>query len=552
MNSLGIALMWCVAQVTLIGVLAAGLYLVLRRLNPAAAVSVLCTSMVVVIGLSLMAVSPWPRWTICQYLPLHEGTEIEPNVTAINDVSRSPDIRSESGEKVEAALGGNDPVSDMGRSSMIAQHWPAIVAALMLAAISFGLGWLVLGVLAVRRERLRSCPVLNLELKELVDALCEELFCRRRIEVRHSDHLTTAATIGWRRPVLLLPTDWTAWTAQQRRAVLAHEIVHARGHDYLALFFGQFALALHYYHPLLHWLMNRLRLQQELSADAAAASVSGGQGTYLRIIAELALRQRDRPLLWPARAFFPPPSTFYRRITMLRDTNLRFVKLSPMVRLTTIGIVSLCGLLAAGFRGPGNESTQATAADAPASGRDSGVRADNQKGIERGNVPTSEQEKLIAELKKLGATVNVDVNRLDKPIVGVDFSDSQLITDEGLAGLKGLNQLQYLYLRGTKITGAGLANLNGLTQLQQLDLQDTKIADAGLENLKGLTQLQILKLGKTKITDAGLANLPGLTKLQTLDLMDTEITVDAIYNLKRSLPSCAILMKSPRKPQDSK
>ena len=37
MNAIGIALAWCIVQVTLIGLLAAGLYLLVRRLRPAAA-----------------------------------------------------------------------------------------------------------------------------------------------------------------------------------------------------------------------------------------------------------------------------------------------------------------------------------------------------------------------------------------------------------------------------------------------------------------------------------------------------------------------------------
>ena len=137
------------------------------------------------------------------------------------------------------------------------------------------------------------CSTANL--LELVDALRAELGCQRPVEARQSDDLATAATIGWRRPVVLLPADWTTWTADQRRAVLAHEIAHARSHDFLALLFGQLGLVLHFYHPLLHWLMGRLRLEQELAADAAAASVSGGQRQYLATIAELALRQQDRP-----------------------------------------------------------------------------------------------------------------------------------------------------------------------------------------------------------------------------------------------------------------
>ena len=233
-----------------------------------------------------------------------------------------------------------------------AWHWPAVLAVLLLAAMACGLGWLMLGIAAVRWQRMGSRPVVDRELLELVDVLRAELGCYRPVEVRESDDLATAATIDWRRPVLLLPADWTMWTAEQRRAVFAHEIVHARSHDFIALLVGQLGLSLHFYHPLLHWLIGRLRLEQELAADAAAAGVSGGQRQYLTTIAELALRQQDRPLLWPARTFLPTRTTFLRRIAMLRDSKLRFDRLSPATRLTTVGAVLLCGLLIAGLRGP--------------------------------------------------------------------------------------------------------------------------------------------------------------------------------------------------------
>ena len=149
-----------------------------------------------------------------------------------------------------------------------AWHWPAVLALVLMVAMACGLGWLVLGIVAVRRQRARSRPLRDGPLLELVDVLRAELGCRRPIEVCQSDDLVTAAAIGWRRPVVLLPADWTTWTPAQRRAVLAHEIAHARSHDFLAVLLGQLGLVLHFYHPLLHWLMNRLRLEQELAADA--------------------------------------------------------------------------------------------------------------------------------------------------------------------------------------------------------------------------------------------------------------------------------------------
>jgi hypothetical protein len=215
-----------------------------------------------------------------------------------------------------------------------------------------GTGWLLLGLLAVRSQRGRSLPVEDAALLELVDTLRAELGCLRRIEVRQASQLSTAATIGWRRPVILLPSQWIAWTAEQRRAVLAHEIAHVVRNDFLGVLCAQLGLVLHFYHPLLHWLMGRLRLEQELAADAAAAGVTGGQRQYLVTIAELALCQPDRALAWPARSFLPTQTTFLRRIAMLRDAKLRCDRLSPMARVLSIGAVLVCGLLAAGVRGP--------------------------------------------------------------------------------------------------------------------------------------------------------------------------------------------------------
>ena len=120
-----------------------------------------------------------------------------------------------------------------------------------------GLGWLLLGVVAVRWQRVRSRPVRDAALRELVDVLRAELGCRRPVEVRQSDDLVTAATIGWRSAGAPAAGRLDRWTGRQRRAVLAHEIAHVRRHDFLALLFGQLGLVLHFYHPLLHWLMNR-------------------------------------------------------------------------------------------------------------------------------------------------------------------------------------------------------------------------------------------------------------------------------------------------------
>ena len=120
----------------------------------------------------------------------------------------------------------------------------------------------------------------------------------------------------------------------------------------------------------------------------------------------------------------------------------------------------------------------------------------------------------IAAIEKLGGRVTVDEDNPGKPVIKVDFMDTE-ITDAGLENLRGLTQLQSLDLAGTKVTDAGLAHLKGLTKLQSLDLfRATNVTDAGLAHLKGLTELQSLNLVWTQVTNTGLEHLKGLAQLR--------------------------------------
>ena len=74
--------------------------------------------------------------------------------------------------------------------------------------------------------------------------------------------------------------------------------------------------------------------------------------------------------------------------------------------------------------------------------------------------PNEEQAKAVAEIKKLGGGVTVDEKNPDKPVICVDFSDTN-VTDAGLELLKGLPELQRLDLSCTTVTNAGLENSRG-------------------------------------------------------------------------------------------
>jgi hypothetical protein len=145
---------------------------------------------------------------------------------------------------------------------------------------------------------------------------------------------------------VLLPPDWRTWCDQELRAVLAHEIAHVRRCDYLTWLVARFGVALHFYHPLVHWLAGRLRLQQELAADALGARFAGGRSVYLQALSQMALRQDSRPAVGLATSFLSAPGTLMRRIQMVRDKDGSCAR--PLSQLGRIGMLAVLTVIVLG------------------------------------------------------------------------------------------------------------------------------------------------------------------------------------------------------------
>ncbi|MFN4261167.1 MAG: sigma-70 family RNA polymerase sigma factor [Gemmataceae bacterium] len=106
------------------------------------------------------------------------------------------------------------------------------------------------------------------------------------------------------------------------------------------------------------------------------------------------------------------------------------------------------------------------------------------------------------------------------------------LTDEHLAQLKGLEQLETLWLSGN-FSDAGLAHLKGLENLQSLSLvRCPNITNKGLEHLKGMKGLTSLALETVPITDEGVAALKETPNLKRLTLRDVALTDTGMEHLK--------------------
>ncbi len=386
MNEFGAILLGSVLRGTAFAALGLILVLLLRKRGPAAVSLVMLATLVGMAGVTLFGASSQTRWWSFDAISIAQADSIASH-DAKRNLAAQPEIdnqgnKTEDQSAAEPQAAASSPVlpdalRDLARALVqsAAQPqktgwgWQAWVAILALGGIALGLGRFALGLAAVHLLRKSSGPVADPIIEERVEIIRAEIGLTRAVQVRVSPGLTTPATVGWLRPAILLPPEWTEWDERERDVVLSHELAHIRRNDYISGLLGQLSLALHYYHPLAHWLAGRLRLEQELAADAWGAQLSGGNRTYLTTLARMALRSDPRPAGWPARSFRPGRGTFLRRIEMLRDTTdvKRPTTLPRFLRLATFAMLFVAGAVVVGLRVPGTEP-RANAAPPPQAG----------------------------------------------------------------------------------------------------------------------------------------------------------------------------------------
>jgi Leucine-rich repeat (LRR) protein len=107
------------------------------------------------------------------------------------------------------------------------------------------------------------------------------------------------------------------------------------------------------------------------------------------------------------------------------------------------------------------------------------------------------------------------------------------ISDDGLAHVRRLSNLEVLALNGTNIRGEGLQHIANLRNLTGLTLDNTPLGDEGLEYIGQLPKLEWLHLSNTRITDDGLRHIALLGDLEDLQIRGTSITDAGIKHLAR-------------------
>ncbi len=245
-----------------------------------------------------------------------------------------PAAAVDDGSDSRVALRGHDPLPDRdmplsGESfarTTPARPWPLIASASWIVGALVGTIWITIG--AWRTGRLvrhshQASEWIHDELKLVVPE-------RRRLpRLRVTKLIESALACGIFRPAILLPesTEQNAPSIDRTgiRAVLAHEWAHIANGDLWLLGGERLLLPLYFAQPLFWLLRRRIRVDQELLADAAAAGEEPVEYAEALLAWAKSTPGRPRGEVLAVLSFWNNPCHLSRRIEMLLDTTYRIV-----------------------------------------------------------------------------------------------------------------------------------------------------------------------------------------------------------------------------------
>ncbi|MCX6848018.1 MAG: hypothetical protein NTY98_03775 [Verrucomicrobia bacterium] len=218
----------------------------------------------------------------------------------------------------------------------------------MISGYTLALGVWVMGALWVFAAALYRQRRFNFELRQrphataallraLVASLCQKAGVHKQVRIVLMPAGTTPAVVGMAQPSILLPEDWeTRFNEHSLRHVLLHELLHVKQHDLILNWAATAVQALHWFNPLVWFVVSRFQADRELRCDAEA----------LALLSPTERLDYGHTLLRIQESFFAPPAmtglapcvrnhpTLRQRIHMIAHPTTRQPVIQTLLVLT--------------------------------------------------------------------------------------------------------------------------------------------------------------------------------------------------------------------------
>lgn len=178
---------------------------------------------------------------------------------------------------------------------------------------------LVIGFTHVQSLKVQQVHPISADIQALMNTLLEKTQMPATIKLLESARATVPMTIGWIKPVVLLPVGIASGlTIKQLEAILAHELAHIKRYDYLVNIFQNFVEILFFFHPATWFISGKVRDERENCCDDFAVKICGDSLVLAKALTQVASFQQQ-PLL--AMAFGAKRQTFMDRIKRIIGIN---------------------------------------------------------------------------------------------------------------------------------------------------------------------------------------------------------------------------------------
>lgn len=177
------------------------------------------------------------------------------------------------------------------------QNMPLIVT-LWLAGLSVFLIKTLGALLFIERLKTRSLTAAPARWVELMEKLKARFGISQKIKLVASGLVKAPLTVGWLRPVVLMPVAAANHlTTEQVAAILAHELAHIARSDYLINIVQTVVEALYYFNPAVWWMSALIRTERENCCDDMAVAACGNTFTYAKALVAIQQIRHQQPAL---------------------------------------------------------------------------------------------------------------------------------------------------------------------------------------------------------------------------------------------------------------
>jgi beta-lactamase regulating signal transducer with metallopeptidase domain len=247
--------------------------------------------------------------------------------------------------------------SSSSNAETAARRTPADWAAALLFAVwltgaGLAAGALVLSLLRVQRLSRAARDVADPAWRQAADALGGRLALSRPVRLLESADVSTPMAAGILRPTIFLPAAASAWSAECRDIVLAHEIAHLAARDPLRHVTARLAISCYWFHPLAWMAARQGMLAREQACDEAVLALGARPSTYARVLLELAGSLREPMAAYGALPMVQRSLLETRLMSILNDSRPAMARRS----LTPVAVIALLTCTLAAAR-PGSPTT---------------------------------------------------------------------------------------------------------------------------------------------------------------------------------------------------